>query len=93
MSLWADMNQDQRLLRLERRLHRVESSIKGENQMSRLIKDLIGMECTINGDDFYNSKCTVVDADDQWIKVIVHEKKNDFTKIVRIDTIDKIELY
>lgn len=93
MSFLTDMDQNDRLSRLERRLCRLDGrSYKGENQMSRLTKDLVGMECTIDGDDFFDTRCTILDADDEWIKVTVHEKKKDFTKIVRIDTIDNITL-
>ncbi|WP_124098052.1 hypothetical protein [Ruminococcus sp. Marseille-P6503] len=93
MSFLTDMDQNDRLSRLESRLRRLEGrNGKGEDQMSRLIKELVGMECTIDGDDFFNSRCTVIDADDEWIKVTVHDKKKDYTKIVRIDTIDNITL-
>ena len=44
MSFLTDMDQNDRLSRLERRLCRLEGrNYKGENQMSRLIKDLVGM--------------------------------------------------
>ena len=50
------------------------------------------MECTIDGDGYYNTRCTVLDADDEWVKLIIHEKKSDSTMIVRLDNIDSITL-
>ena len=35
---------------------------------------------------------TILDADDEWVKLIVHEKKSDSTMIVRLDNIDSITL-
>ena len=57
-----------------------------------IIKELIGRECTIDGDGIYGHSCTILDADDEWVKLIVHEKKSDSTMIVRLDNIDSITL-
>ena len=48
--------------------------------MSGIIKDLIGMECTIDGDGFFSTRCTILDVDDEWVKLIVHEKKKGLDK-------------
>lgn len=91
-SVFKDMDQDDRLDTLERKVKKLERNVNGGSKMSGIIKDLIGMECTIDGDDFFNTSCTVLDADDEWVKLIVHEKKKDLTKIIRIDNIDSITL-
>lgn len=91
-SVFKDMNQDDRLDTLERKVKKLERNVNGGSKMSGIIKDLIGMECTIDGDDFFSTRCTVLDADDEWVKLIVHEKKKDLTKIIRIDNIDSITL-
>ncbi len=91
-SVFKDMDQDDRLDALERKVKKLERNVNGGSKMSGIIKDLIGMECIIDGDDFFNTRCTVLDADDEWVKLIVHEKKKDLTKIIRIDNIDSITL-
>ena len=91
-SVFKDMDQDDRLNALERKVKKLERNVNGGNKMSGIIKDLIGMECTIDGDGYYNTRCTVLDADDEWVKLIIHEKKSDSTMIVRLDNIDSITL-
>ena len=89
---FKDMNQDDRLNTLERKVKKLERNVNGGSKMSGIIKDLIGMECTIDGDGFFSTRCTILDVDDEWVKLIVHEKKKELTKIIRIDNIDSITL-
>lgn len=91
-SVFKDMDQDDRLNTLERKVKKLERNVNGGSKMSGIIKDLIGMECTIDGDGFFSTRCTILDVDDEWVKPIVHEKKKDLTKIIRIDNIDSITL-
>lgn len=91
-SVFKDMDQDDRLDTLERKVKKLERNANGGNKMSGIIKELIGRECTIDGDGYYNTRCTVLDADDEWVKLIIHEKKSDSTMIVRLDNIDSITL-
>ena len=91
-SVFKDMDQDDRLNTLERKVKKLERNVNGGSKMSGIIKDLIGMECTIDGDGFFSTRCTILDVDDEWVKLIVHEKKKELTKIIRIDKIDSITL-
>lgn len=91
-SVFKDMDQDDRLDTLERKVKKLERNVNGGSKMSGIIKDLIGMECTIDGDGIYGHSCTILDADDEWVKLIVHEKKSDSTMIIRLDNIDSITL-
>lgn len=91
-SVFKDMDQDDRLDALERKVKKLERNVNGGSKMSGIIKDLIGRECTIDGDVIYGHSCTILDADDEWVKLIVHEKKSDSTMIVRLDNIDSITL-
>lgn len=91
-SVFKDMDQDDRLDTLERKFKKLERNVNGGSKMSGIIKDLIGMECTIDGDGFFSTRCTILDVDDEWVKLIVHEKKSDSTMIIRIDNIDSITL-
>lgn len=91
-SVFKDMDQDDRLDTLERKVKKLERNANGGSKMSGILKDLIGMECTIDGDGFFSTRCTILDVDDEWVKLIVHEKKTDTTKIIRLDNIDSITL-
>lgn len=91
-NVFTDMSQDEKIQQLERKVRRLESRLNGGDKMSTLISSLIGMECVVDGDEFYGSRCTILDADGEWVKLIIHEKKRDLTKVVRIDTIDSITL-
>lgn len=91
-SVFKDMDQDDRLDTMERKVKKLERTANGGSKMSGIIKDLIGMECTIDGDGFFSTRCTILDVDDEWVKLIVHEKKRDTTKIIRLDNIDSITL-
>ncbi len=91
-SIFKDMDQDDRLDTMERKVKKLERNVNGGSKMSGIIKDLIGMECTIDGDGFFSTRCTILDVDDEWVKLIVHEKKKDSTMIVRLDNIDSITL-
>ncbi|RGF49673.1 hypothetical protein DW015_01920 [Ruminococcus sp. AF37-20] len=91
-SVFKDMDQDDRLDTLERKVKKLERNVNGGSKMSGIIKELIGRECTIDGDGFFSTRCTILDVDDEWVKLIVHEKKKDLTKIIRIDNIDSITL-
>lgn len=89
---FADLDQDEKIQRLEGKVRRLERKLNGGNEMSKIIKDLVGMECIIDGESIYGERCTVLEADDEWIKVIEHRKKEDVTRIVRIDSIEDITL-
>ena len=91
-SVFKDMDQDDRLDALERKVKKLERNVNGGSKMSGIIKELIGRECAIDGDGIYGHSCTILDADDEWVKLIVHEKKSDSTMIVRLDNIDSITL-
>ena len=49
-SVFKDMDQDDRLDTLERKVKKLERNANGGSKMSGIIKELIGRECTIDGD-------------------------------------------
>lgn len=86
-----------RIKRLERKVKRLEKKDKGENDMSKLIIGLVGETCKIKLEDDIFDECgkntyEVLDADEEWIKVKEHGKKEEKIKLIRIDQIEKIEL-
>lgn len=84
---------------LEAKIKRLERKLKGDNYMSKLINELVGKTCRLqtNGDSTFDMdadvNCTILDADDEWIKFTYADKKgNHKTVILRIDFIENIEL-
>lgn len=84
---------------LEKKIRKLESKLNGGSEMSKLISELVGSKCilkTADGLEFTGSsdvKCEVLSADDEWIKIsYVNKKKEQKTKIIRIDGIESIEL-
>lgn len=84
---------------LEATVKRLEKKQRGETAMSKLISELVSMECIIKSDDALQLvgktelKCLVLDTDDEWIKVrFTDKKKNTVTKLLRVAHIDEIEI-
>ena len=85
--------------KLESKVTKLERKQKGESQMSKIITGLIGETCKIKTEealffaDNTEVECKVIDADDEWIKFTYCDKKQNMkTKILRIDSIENIEL-
>jgi hypothetical protein len=85
--------------KLESKVRNIERKQKGENTMSKIIHELVDKTCkiTTNGDSILDiesgSICTVLDVDDEWIKITYTDKKNNTkTQVLRIDCIDNIEI-
>lgn len=88
-----------RVKRLEAALKRLERKQRGENDMSKLIHELVNTECKIKSDSLLQLsgsteiKCFVLDTDDEWVKIRFTDKKNNqITKLLRIENIDEIEI-
>ncbi|WP_330698002.1 hypothetical protein [Anaerotignum sp.] len=85
--------------KLESKVRKLERSEGGETLVSKLIMELIGKNCKIKSEeDFMFSgnaevECSIIDADDEWIKLSYSDKKGVVrTKIVRIDAIKNVEM-
>lgn len=85
--------------RLEAKVRQMERKQKGENTMSKLINELVGKDCKIKSEDAFSLvgagelPCRVLDADDEWLKVqFTDKKKQQVTKLLRIEHIDEVEL-
>lgn len=86
--------------KLESKVKRLERKQGGVDSMSKLMNELVGKSCKIKIADALGLsgskeiRCMVLDADDEWIKFTYEDKKNiTKTKILRIDSIENIELY
>lgn len=88
-----------KIKKLEGELKNLKRKIKGEEALSKLLKDLIGVKCIIDCDGAVvftgksEMECEVLDVDDEWVKITYKDKK-DVTKtnIIRIESIDNIEI-
>lgn len=85
--------------RLEAAVKSLERKQRGENEMSKLINELVHKQCKIKSDDALQLvgtaelQCLILDTDDEWMKVrFTDKKKNQVTKLLRIENIDEIEL-
>lgn len=84
---------------LEATVKRLERKQRGENIMSKLINELVNTECKIKTDDALQLvgsteiMCFILDTDDEWIKIrFTDKKKNQITKLLRIENINEIEV-
>ena len=80
---------------IEARMKRIERKQRGGNDMLKLIGELVNKKCKIKMDDTLETeiKCLVMDADDEWLKVCVRDKKNNqITKLIRIENIDEVKI-
>lgn len=89
----------EKVKRLEIKLKQIERKQKGESIMSKLISELAGKECKIKCEEALSlvgneeMVCSVLDTDDEWIKVqVVNKKKNQIIKLIRIENIEEIEI-
>jgi hypothetical protein len=89
--MFKDIDQDEKIDILARKVKILESKIKGGSGMSKLITSLVGLDCKIKM-DYENVSCRVLDVDDEWVKLLIYGKKEDKTVIIRTDAIEKIEL-
>ncbi|MBB6625257.1 hypothetical protein H7E67_17725 [Clostridium gasigenes] len=88
-----------KIKKLETKLKNIERNMKGENSMSKILSKLINSKCKLITGEYLaitSSKeieCTILDVDDEWIKFTFTDKKGiPKTKIMRIDSIDRVDL-
>ena len=75
----------QKVKKLENKIKRIEQKQKGNKEMSRLLKELIGKTPTIVGQVFGTDNWEVVDVDEEWVKLRrVDKKKNSNYNVLRI---------
>lgn len=86
------MSQSKKIKRLEKRLKVIERKEKGNAEMSRLLKELIGKKPTIVGQLFGTDNWEVVDVDEEWVKLrrVDNTGKEKF-KLQRIEDIQTVE--
>ena len=82
----------QKVKKLENKIKRIEQKEKGNTDMSRLLKELIGRTPVIVGQLFGTDNWEVVDMDEEWIKLRrVDKKGKEKFKLQRIEDIQTIQ--
>ena len=86
------MSQSKKIKRLEKRLKVIERKEKGNIDMSKLFKELIGKSPTIVGQVFGTNLWEVVDVDEEWVKLrSVDKKGKEKFKLQRIEDIQTVD--
>ena len=82
----------QKVKKLENKIKRLEQKEKGNTDMSRLLKELIGRTPVIVGQLFGTDNWEVVDVDEEWVKLRrVDKKGKEKFKLQRIEEIQTIQ--
>ena len=80
--------------RLEKEVAKLKKAQGGNVEMSRLIEELKGKKCKLTDEDGIQNAWiyTVLDVDDEWVKVEYNDKKGNKIEIIRIENIGKVDL-
>ena len=82
----------QKVKNLENKIKKFERKEKGNTEMSRLLKELIGRTPVILGQLFGTDNWEVVDVDEEWVKLRrVDKKGKEKFKLQRIEDIQTIQ--
>ena len=82
----------QKVKKLENKIKKFERKEKGNTEMSRLLKELIGRTPVIVGQLFGTDNWEVVDVDEEWVKLRrVDKKGKEKFKLQRIEDIQTIQ--
>ena len=86
------LSHTQKVKKLENKIKRIEQKQKGNKEMSRILKELIGKTPTIVGQVFGTDNWEVVDVDEEWVKLRrVNKKGKEKFKLQRIEDIQTVE--
>ena len=82
----------QKVKKLENKIKKFERKEKGNTEMSRLLKEMIGRTPVIVGQLFGTDNWEVVDVDEEWVKLRrVDKKGKEKFKLQRIEDIQTIQ--
>ena len=86
------LDHTQKVKKLENKIKRIEQKEKGNTEMSRLLKEMIGRTPVIVGQLFGTDNWEVVDVDEEWVKLRrVDKKGKEKFKLQRIEDIQTIQ--
>ena len=85
-------NNSKKIKKLENKIKRIEQKQKGNKEMSRILKELIGKTPTSVGQVCGTDNWEVVDVDEEWVKLRrVNKKGKEKFKLQRIEDIQTVE--
>ena len=86
------LDHTQKVKKLENKIKKFERKEKGNTEMSRLLKEMIGRTPVIVGQLFGTDNWEVVDVDGEWVKLRrVDKKGKEKFKLQRIEDIQTVE--
>ena len=86
------LDHTQKVKKLENKIKKLERKEKGNTEMSRLLKEMIGRTPVIVGQVFGTDNWEVVDVDEEWVKLRrVDKKGKEKFKLQRIEDIQTIQ--
>jgi len=86
------LDHSQKVKKIENKIKRIEQKEKGNTDMSRLLKEMIGRTPVIVGQLFGTDNWEVVDVDEEWVKLRrVNKKGKEKFKLQRIEDIQTIQ--
>ena len=86
------LDHTQKVKKLENKIKKFERKEKGNKEMSRLLKEMIGRTPVIVGQLFGTDNWEVVDVDEEWVKLRrVDKKGKEKFKLQRIEDIQTIQ--
>ena len=86
------LDHTQKVKKLENKIKKFERKEKGNTEMSRLLKEMIGRTPVIVGQLFGTDNWEVVDVDGEWVKLRrVDKKGKEEFKLQRIEDIQTVE--
>ena len=86
------LDHTQKVKKLENKIKKLERKEKGNTEMSRLLKEMIGRTPVIVGQLFGTDNWEVVDVDEEWVKLRrVDKKGKEKFKLQRIEDIQTVE--
>ena len=85
-------NNSKKIKKLENKIKKLERKEKGNIEMSRLLKEMIGKKPIITGVYIGPDNWEVVDVDEEWVKLrSVDKKGKEKFKLQRIEDIQTVE--
>ena len=86
------LDHTQKVKKLENKIKKFERKEKGNTEMSRLLKEMIGRTPVIVGQLFGTDNWEVVDVDEEWVELRrVDKKGKEKFKLQRIEDIQTIQ--
>ncbi|HFU4054691.1 TPA: hypothetical protein ACGO6G_000735 [Streptococcus suis] len=88
--LFTYLSDRKKVKQLQVRVKKLQKTTKGENQMSVLLKELVGSKAKIRFDEEFSIayEYTILAVDEEWVKISRELANGELeTKLVRVDNI------